>query len=134
MLETFVSRNNRIDGYWALGSFQAVLIRSSVEAIQFDLVEPQDAASELRFRQTLSFYRSLLIRIATSKRVPIERITHGYIEVRSLSPTLIECIVRLTLDQEAVLASSKNVFVRVHDASTEHQSGTTRPTTNSFGA
>ena len=133
LLETFISRNNRIDGYWALGFFQAVLLGSPREMIWLDLVGFQEPEIGLRFRDTISFYRCALVRIATSKRIPIERIKSCCIDLRSLSPELIDCVVRLTSDRGVAFASRKSVHVRVHDASKEYRSGIRGPTTNQVG-
>ncbi|WP_423142085.1 hypothetical protein ACOYW6_01580 [Parablastomonas sp. CN1-191] len=131
--DTFISRYNSIDGYWALGFFQSHLRGVSSGTLKFDLVGNLPVEIEARFPETAAYYRGAFVRLAKSKNIPAEWITAGEIRIQSLSAETLDCSVTLTSDRGTVYTSRAVVFARMHDRLKEFRSGGRQGPTNQKG-
>ncbi|WP_230292471.1 hypothetical protein [Croceicoccus sp. Ery5] len=123
LLAIFVSRNNRIDGYWALGFFQAWLQKHREQAMAFPLIPVQEEDSEFLFAETAEFFRNELDRLAATRNIPPEWIVHASIDVTSVASDSLLCTATLTADNELQFQSSADAQALIHDPSKEFASG-----------
>lgn len=122
LLAIFISRNNRIDGYWALGFFQAWLQKHREQAMAFPLIPAQEEDSEFLFAETAEFFRNELDRLAATRKIPPEWIVHASIDVTSVTSDSLLCTVTLAADNGLQFQSSADAQALIHDPSKEFAS------------
>lgn len=113
LCDSFVSRNNDLDGYWALGKFQAHLQASSQARLQIDLVD--DTASLRAFPTTQASYTRALYRHLAARGLPDAWVQAAVIRVTRTSPVQLTCAVDLTDDRGRTFASQQTVAAHPHD-------------------
>ena len=133
MRDTFVSRYNRIDGYWALGLIQSHLLASNSTSLEFDLIEDKPGDAQDHFRATATYYRTALLRLLRSKSMPHEWVTGGAMKLTSLAADRLECRVQLTTDNGTTYESSSLVRARRHNPRIEYRSAGNQGPTNQQG-
>ncbi len=121
LLESFVSRYNDLDGYWAMGKFQTFLQAETEEQLCFRLVGGENEKNS--FSQTLGHYRSALGRHLKTRNMPISWVEQASIEVQALSANQLICRFILTTDHGKDFSCQKTVSVRPHDPESEQRSG-----------
>ncbi|MEA2162921.1 MAG: hypothetical protein QOK37_1048 [Thermoanaerobaculia bacterium] len=57
LLTTFVSRNNDVNGYWAIGRLRSEAERSNTPVVELDILEGTSAPDTADGRSVASFYR-----------------------------------------------------------------------------
>lgn len=123
LLDSFVSRYNDLDGYWALGKFQSYLQTNSDHELCFDLVGKQEIATKNPFSQTASYYHGAFLRNMKVRKLPLDWVTGGQIKVRANSSTELVCSIKITTDQGVSFGAQKSAVVRPHDPMVESRSG-----------
>ena len=113
LLDSFVSRYNDLDGYWALGKFQAYLQSASEDRLRFDLAD--DGGGEDAFPTTLSYYRRTLRRHLATREIPTAWVQNAVLVVEQNSPSELACVLKITDDRGKVFQSRKMVAARPHD-------------------
>lgn len=98
LLDTFTSRYNDLDGYWALGQFQSYL-RQHGGALVFDL---KARAAAHPFEITDAYYRGALARHLSARGLSQDWISAGRFTLTSLAPE------RLAIDLALTRASGKS--------------------------
>lgn len=112
LLDSFVSRYNDIDGYWALGKFQAFLQTTHVEQLQFHLTREQ--GKESAFQQTLEYYRFSFQRHLKVRKLSNAWVHRAVITVVSQSPLQLECVLKVKADNGREFVAKRVVAVRPH--------------------
>lgn len=121
LLDSFISRNNDLNGYWALGKFQAFLTKRSREKLCFLLVGENSQKSV--FPQTLTYYQFALDRHLRQHGIQAAWVNHAIICVNGKSATDLTCSMVVTTDVGRIFGSQRDVFVRPHDPFLELRSG-----------
>lgn len=117
LLDNFVSRYNNLDGYWALGKFQAHLQSTSERHLSFYLVP--DKGSGSAFPTTLSYYRRAFHRHLAVRGIPEVWVLAAVISVEQKSPSELACVLRITDDRGKTFASQTTINARPHDPNRE---------------
>jgi len=117
LLDNFVSRNNDLNGYWALGKFQAYLRSTSEDHLRFHLVA--DDGSTSAFPTTLRYYRRALRRHLDVRGIPEVWVSAALISVEQKSSSGLDCILKITDDLGRIFTSQRTLNVRQHDPNLE---------------
>ena len=75
LADTFVSRNNDVFGYWAMGMLYRDARESGLEAIEMDLLGSDDHDASVVVDHVSSRYRARLAHWCESRRVKLTRAT-----------------------------------------------------------
>jgi len=127
---SFTSRNNDVDGYWALGMLRSYADANNIERLRFDPmkghVEPEDALL-LRVAET---YRRMLVRQLITRRIAIDAVVSAEVILsfdRDAPATTdgspFSCTVRLTDARDRAEELSIAGRCAPHDPQRERRSG-----------
>jgi len=75
LLGSFVSRNNDVDGYWALGQLRSLSDTLQVPQIRFDLMLGTAMPDGVISRRVAAAYREALLRQLRCRAISIERLS-----------------------------------------------------------
>ena len=67
VLSSFVSRNNNLDGYWAIGKLHALSVSQEGFDISLDLVKTRAASSHQDIETVRETYHTLLVRLVKNR-------------------------------------------------------------------
>ena len=112
LLDSFVSRYNDIDGYWALGKFQAFLQTTYEEGLQFHLTREKGKESD--FQQTLDYYRLSFQRHLKVRNLSDAWVDCAVITVVSQSSSQLDCVLQVRADNGREFQAKRVVEVRPH--------------------
>lgn len=119
LLDSFVSRYNDIDGYWALGKFQALLQTTHEEQLQFQLT--REKGKESVFQQTLDYYRLSFERHLEVRNLSDEWVDRAVITVESQSSSQLDCVLKIKADNGLEFEEKRVVTARPHKPERELQ-------------
>ncbi len=119
LLDSFVNRYNDIDGYWALGKFQAFLQTTHEEQLQFHLTREQGKKSV--FQQTLDYYRLSFQRHLKVRNLSGAWVDCAVITVVSQSSSQLDCVLKIKADNGREFEAKRVVAVRPHKPERELQ-------------
>ncbi|CTQ57655.1 hypothetical protein LA5095_01478 [Roseibium album] len=123
LLETFTSRNNDLDGYWALGKIQTHLQQGKRRKLCLDLVTRELEKSDKIFFELTEFYGDVLLRISYSRKISEAWIRYAAIDIQSVSNEKILCTSRVKTDLGREYSAETFADVRPHDPIVELRSG-----------
>ena len=112
LLDSFVSRYNDLDGYWALGKFQAFLQTTHEEQLQFHLT--RENGKESVFQQTLDYYRLSFQRHLKVRNLSDAWVDCAVITVVSQSSSQLDCVFKIQTDNGREYEAKRVVAVRPH--------------------
>lgn len=121
LLDSFVSRYNDLNGYWALGVFQDFLQANPIDELYFDLVTDLQREKKPIFFQTSKYYHDTLKRQLKTRNMPLDWVESGSIKVRRTSPTELACSIEIKTDIGRVFGSQRHIVARPHDPNIESQ-------------
>ena len=122
LLESFVSRNNDIKGYWAQGIYQAHMCRTGQAAIIFPLIPVTNESEGHPFEETINFYRDRIFSTMEARKIPTDWLAEAVLVVHSTASNKLRVDARLISDLGHSFTSRKHVAARMHDERTEHRS------------
>lgn len=120
VLDSFVSRYNDLNGYWALGQFVSIL-HAGPQEIQFQLREGEALPSCEDLNATSLYYRRTVLRLMVANKMPQEWFANAVISFSIVRPTTASCYVAITTDLGKIYKSSKKLEVRPHDRTQEYR-------------
>ncbi|MBB3221125.1 hypothetical protein [Pseudoduganella umbonata] len=83
---SFISRNNDVDGYWAIGKLRLLAGQHEQSAVSLDVLASAMQPLLPGFEPGLAHYRGLLAKLAGCSGIPPEEITAARIEVDFAPP------------------------------------------------
>lgn len=119
LLDSFVSRYNDIDGYWALGKFQMFLQSPHEKQLQFHLT--REKGKDGVFQQTLDYYRLSFQRHLKVRNLSGAWVDSAVITVVSQSPSQLDCVLKIKADNGREFEAKRVVAVRPHKPERELQ-------------
>lgn len=119
LLDNFVSRYNDLDGYWAVGKFQAFLHSNPEDKLRFCL--SSDDGSKNVFPQTLNYYRSAFERHLKVRGISKDWVAYAVIVVEQRSSSQLLCSLTILNDKGRAFEAWKLVSARLHDPLLELQ-------------
>ena len=85
---SFNSRNNDLDGYWAIGKLRSLAEQYGRTTVILDLLTLSILPSSSEFAPVLARYRRLLEKLANLSRIGLEEITTARVALDFAPPTL----------------------------------------------
>lgn len=122
LLDSFVSRYNDIDGYWALGKFQTYMQSNVAHELCFDLVGRSDTVRKHPFSQTSRYYSGALRRHLKVRTIPLSWVNQGKITIRAASSKELECCIEVVTDLGKVFTSRRDVTAQPYNPKLEQRS------------
>ncbi len=86
VLSSFVSRNNDLLGYWALGKLYAAALSHSTDTVEFDLLSAQLTPNDAQFVRMIDTYLALFDKLLGKENLPRSRVREANIRVRFNAP------------------------------------------------
>lgn len=83
---SFASRNNDLDGYWAIGKLRSLAEKYGRTTVLLDLLTSSVNPSSSEFAPVLARYRHLLAKLADLSRIRLEEITAARITLDFAPP------------------------------------------------
>lgn len=83
---SFASRNNDLDGYWAIGKLRSLAGKSGRTTVLLDLLTSSTDPSSSEFAPVLAHYRHLLAKLADLSRSRLDDITAARITLDFAPP------------------------------------------------
>ncbi len=120
VLNTFVSRNNDVNGYWALGQF-AQIAHAGSHNLKFQLREGVTVPPYPEFTPTSSYYWRALLRLMAANKMPEGWLSNATIVFSIVGPTIALCHIEITTDLSKIYSDTKTIAVRPHDPMREHR-------------
>lgn len=115
LLETFISRYNDLDGYWALGQYQAYVQGRNLEQLNFDLIGGTTDMDAHPFANTVTYYRGAVFRLLRANAMADTWLKEASITFKSIGPEQALCVARLMSDLGRTFRDEQVVKVRPHD-------------------
>lgn len=78
---SFASRNNDLDGYWAIGKLRSLAEQLGRTTVTLDVLASSMEPSSSGFAPVLARYHHLLAKLAGLSRIPLKEITSARINV-----------------------------------------------------
>ncbi len=123
LADAFVSRNNDVDGYWALGKLYKHAQEAGAPEIRLALSDHLVEPPAPEFGKMLQRYRKLLADHLAAQGLPAEWLAHADIRVvfRDSAPSkgAFECVVTLVDDLGHAHDSRRDGVCRAHDPARE---------------
>ncbi|MEL7104483.1 MAG: hypothetical protein AAGM21_01080 [Pseudomonadota bacterium] len=119
LLDNFVSRYNDLDGYWALGKFQAFLQTTKEERLQFDLT--RENGEKGVFQETLDYYRLSFQRHLRIRKLSDAWVDRAVITLEPQSSSQLSCALEINVDNGQKFVAKRLVTVRPHKPERESQ-------------
>lgn len=113
--QSFVSRNHNLNSYWVLRMFQSFVRANQNEELIFDLMDASHDDRKSFFPQTSAYYRCAFRRHLQIRNIPSNWVDRGEISVKRATPTELVCTVKVTTDLGRVFASQRIVTARRHN-------------------
>lgn len=128
ILESFVSRYNDLDGYWALGQYAAFLMARGEDQLVFHLQDGSTVPEDARFTASAAYYRRAIARLMDANAMPRSWIADASITFSMTGSWKAGCSIEIVSDLGPNYRSDIVVDVRPHDALREYRrAGNTGP-------
>lgn len=122
LTNAFVSRNNELDGYWALGKMQGELQRQPHKELRIELISEIEVNQNPTFSAIVARYRDVLLQALKSKNIPASWMWSCSIVVQSSSSNELCCECRIETDLGREYHSRLHMQVFPHDPERERRS------------
>jgi hypothetical protein len=129
VLGSFVSRNNDVGGYWAIGKLYLHATEANVDSVTIDLVDGTLTPASPAFDNMLQQYSAMLIEQAKARKLDHSNLTTALIVLYfglpagALSPTQYKssddaysCAIRLVGDRDRIHTAQCFGYAAPHDA------------------
>jgi hypothetical protein len=128
ILESFVSRYNDLDGYWALGQYVAFLMARGEDRVVFHLQDGSTVPEDARFTASAPYYRRAIARLMDANAMPRSWLADASITFSITGSSKALCSIEIVSDLGRNYRSDLIVDVRPHDALREYRrAGNTGP-------
>lgn len=129
LLGTFVSRNNDVGGYWALGKLYKHARVSKAYEVHVDLVRSAIVPPNPEFSDMVRHFRQMLTDQLVARRLPEEWLREADVRVTFFESKSVdrpgdvfECLVTLTDDLGGTHKAQENGACWIHDSAKECKS------------
>ncbi len=121
ILDSFVSRYNDLDGYWALGQFKRFLIDNGQIQLRFDLHNGVTCPQNARFRLTAAYYWEAILRMMGSFNMPGHWLIEASITFAIIDKSQARCDIEIKSDLNRTYNRYRIVTINAHDPCRESQ-------------
>ncbi|MGO4567793.1 hypothetical protein AB4Z52_22750 [Rhizobium sp. 2YAF20] len=123
ILETFISRYNDLDGYWALGQYLGFLVDCNERQIQFNLRSAITLPDNAGFGASAAYYRGAIFRLMDANAMPRNWFADAYVTFSIIGPAKALCEIEVVSDLGKAYRCDRIVNVRPHNPSREQRRG-----------
>ena len=118
LFESFLSRNNDLNGYWALGQIKAFMQDTGCLQMDVDLLTGE-AGRTTPFQLTFDYYCYALQRHLDSRAIPRDWVSMAELHVKWAKDGLLGCRMMLRSDLGHVYRRDEKILVWRHDPQKE---------------
>lgn len=115
LLSTFISRNNDLDGYWALGQCLGWLEEEQAVAIKMSLVGKMEANQKPQVSALSRHFSTALVSMLSRQDLSVEWVKDGCITIERENSHQLRFSLSLISDLGRKFESSRSLAVRQHD-------------------
>lgn len=115
ILETFASRYNDLNGYWALGQYVAYLERRDRSQLQFNLGNEIGVPDNSAAAVAAGYYRGALLRMMKAQAMPQTWLADATITFSVVGQSRAACEIEIVCDLGRTYRRERTVDVRPHD-------------------
>lgn len=134
LVNSFISRNNDVCGYWGIGKLYAHMLASGSMELKIDLLTREMAPPNSEFDLLISQVSDSLLSRMTSAGIELNELRKaeitltGYPDQPSLynphlAPNRVQCALVLITGSEMRSSFANNTWCRAHDPNNELKSG-----------
>ena len=134
LLNSFISRNNDVYGYWGIGKLYSQMLRTISLKINIDLIDKTISPSNDEYLLLISDFSNRLYFLIDRKKLHKKHVTKAEIVLSgieseqqsrygNLTPNRMNCKVIITDDLLKAHVSETNIWCREHNPATELKSG-----------
>ncbi|WP_115670902.1 hypothetical protein [Ciceribacter selenitireducens] len=123
ILDSFVSRYNDLDGYWALGQYAAFLMARGEDQLVFQLQDGSIVPEDARFTASAAYYRRAISRLMDASAMPRSWLAEASITFSMMGSSKARCSIEIVSDLGRNYRSDIIVYVRPHYALNERRRG-----------
>ena len=121
LLAKFISRNNDLDGYWALGQFVKALEREPDGTLEIPLTNVDAHDFHPMITPVGEYYSSTLERFMERQGLPQAWLGRGRISLEIVDRGYLRCTVGLISDRGREFGSETKLEIRPHDPTRERR-------------
>lgn len=121
ILETFVSRYNDYNGYWALGQYVALLENLCKGQLQLKLSDATETPENRVIAASKKYYRGAVLRMMEANSMPQMWLVNATITVSIVAPAKVACEIEIVSDLGRSYRSKRTISVGRHDPAIERR-------------
>ncbi len=121
ILDSFVSRYNDLDGYWALGQYATFLTETGQRELRLQLEREATLSEHSRFGASATYYQRAVLRLMDANEMPRSWLADASIRFSMVGPTHALCEVEISSDLGKAYRCDRRVEVRPHDPLLENR-------------
>lgn len=133
ILNSFISRNNDVDGYWGIGKLYSLMLSTKQMEVSIDLLDKTITPTASIFFDSIERCSERMIEVLEGRGLSKQNIVSaiitlkGYpnekrVDLGQIAPNRVECIFTITDDLGSERSIIKNVWCRPHDPRNELKS------------
>jgi len=130
LLNSFVSRNNDVHGYWGIGKLYSLMLDSFHSTIEINILEKSMSPEDSHFNFMIDIYHSKLIQQLAKSQLEIDFVEKANIILTNTGVksklefglALIRCKLEIEDELGKIYSFTTEVFCRKHNPKTELKS------------
>lgn len=133
ILDSFVSRYNDLDGYWALGKYVVFLIDAGQRELRFRLQIGATVPECASFSAAAKYYRRAVSRLMDANAMPDHWLADAEIRFRMMGSTEVLCEIEIVSDLGRTYRNARRIGVSPHNPLREVRRGRPFGPSNQMG-
>ncbi|MCO5965489.1 hypothetical protein [Sinorhizobium meliloti] len=121
ILDSFVSRYNDLDGYWALGQYATFLTETGQRELRLQLQRGTTLPECSKFGASATYYRGAVLRLMDANEMPYGWFADACIRFSMVCPTKALCEVEIVSDLGKTYRCKRKIDVQPHNPLREHR-------------
>ncbi len=122
LLGSFVSRNNDVSGYWALGKLRKLAVKTNVSTVRVDLLNLMVTPPSEDFAPMAKRFQQMLGAQLKARRMPVEWVSAAAVSVEFALDDAFKCAVVIADDKGREHRATTSGTSWVHDPARELRS------------
>lgn len=121
VLDSFVSRYNDFDGFWALGQYVNFLQETGEKTLVFNLKDATTMPQKPEFFKAAQYYWQAILHVMRANKMPDHWLSDAKITFSIEKLNYGSCTLEITSDQDKTFKHQQSVFVRPHNPHEEQR-------------
>ncbi|MBW1297852.1 hypothetical protein [Aquimarina litoralis] len=134
VLQSFISRNNDVEGYWGIGKLYSLLLKKNEYEVEIDLINKTILPADKEFENMIQFFSKKLFNQMKRKGLKNCNLTEAKIALTSFPNTIplslgkiahnqMQCNILLVDDLQKTHPQTKSIWCRKHNPKLEIKRG-----------